>query len=389
MSKEYNLEDLMKDHPMVESQTDSNAIVEEVNQEVSELTAEDRKKVDDIKSKLDLQNSSQLTMYGVGAQQNIAKFSETVLSEVRTKDSGEVGELLTDLAVSVKSIDLDEDKGFFSKLISRGKNKVDHIVTQYDTVANTINKIQARLESSQKELLKDINLFDKLYDQNLQYFKELELYIVAGEETIEDMKTNVLPKLYQQAEESGDPMAAQVVNDFQESINRFEKKVHDLRVSKTIAVQTAPQIKLIQNNDRLLVDRISSTIHQTLPTWKSQVVIALGIENQREALRLEKEITDATNEMLKENASRLKQSTLEITEEVNRSIVDVETLEHVNRELIETIEESIAINERAKEAREDAKIRINEVENELQHALLSATNPDAIDTRRRDVTNDF
>lgn len=389
MSKEYNLEDLMKDHPMVESQTDSNAIVEEVNQEVSELTAEDRKKVDDIKSKLDLQNSSQLTMYGVGAQQNIAKFSETVLSEVRTKDSGEVGELLTDLAVSVKSIDLDEDKGFFSKLISRGKNKVDHIVTQYDTVANTINKIQARLESSQKELLKDINLFDKLYDQNLQYFKELELYIVAGEETIEDMKTNVLPKLYQQAEESGDPMAAQVVNDFQESINRFEKKVHDLRVSKTIAVQTAPQIKLIQNNDRLLVDRISSTIHQTLPTWKSQVVIALGIENQREALRLEKEITDATNEMLKENASRLKQSTLEITEEVNRSIVDVETLEHVNRELIETIEESIAINERAKDAREDAKIRINEVENELQHALLSATNPDAIDTRRRDVTNDF
>lgn len=349
-------------------------ITQAVEKEISRLTPEEREKVESIKTSINLQDTQLTAIYGSSSQKSIAQFSDQILSEVRSKDVGEVGELMSDLMVKVKDLDIStiDDGGFLSKIpfLNSAKRSVEKYMAKYDVMQSQIDKIQAQLENSRMELLKDIGIFDKLYEKNLDYFNELNLYIVAGEEKIKELRDQVLPQLFQEAEQSADTMALQVVRDFQDNVNRFEKKIFDLKTSKTVAIQTAPQIKLIQNNDKLLVDKVTDTINNTIPLWKSQVVIALGINKQSQVLEMQQEVSDTTNELLRRNSARLKQTTLDVAKEAERSTIDVESLKKVNEDLISTIEESIAISDNARQARKNAEVEIQKIEADLKTAML-------------------
>lgn len=360
---------------------DTQELVKEVKKELEQkqLSPEDRAKVDEIKSNLDLLDSNQTVVYGVGAQRGLAEFSDVILSKVRSKDTGEVGELLTDLLVQVKDLeidDLDSSKGILKNIpiLSNLFKSIERFKAKYETVEVQIDKIEGQLENARVQMLKDISMFDDLYQKNLEYFNNLELYIVAGEETISKMRNETLPKLREEASQSEDPMSAQLVSDFEETINRFEKKVHDLKLSKTMSIQTAPQIRLIQNNDKLLVEKIQTAILSTIPLWKSQIVIALGLSRQSEALQLQKSITDATNELLAKNSEKLKQNTIEVAKESERGIIEIETLKKVNKDLIETIDETIKIQKKGREERLKAEEELVAVEAELKNALVKARN---------------
>lgn len=374
----------------------SQAQVDRVNTEIAEnleekfevLDEASRKKVDSIKEKINLRDSQLSSMFGANAQKSLAGFSETILSQVRAHDLGEVGNLMTDLVVNVENFDADFDnKGLLAKIpfINKAKKSIEKYLARYDIVEKQIDKIEAKLETSRMEMLKDISMYDKLYDENLKYFEELQLYIVAGEEVIKDMRDNQLPALLKEAEAKEDSMALQVVNDFKESIDRFEKRIFDLKTSKTLAIQTAPQIKLIQNNDKLLVDKVTDAINNVIPLWKSQVVIALGMEKQKRVLELERQVSDTANELLRKNADKLRQNSVEIAEEAERSIVDIDTVKHVNQQLIETIRETMAIHENAKTARTEAEKELITVENELKTAIAETIYQDNRG-ERRDVT---
>lgn len=349
-------------------------ITQAVEKEISRLTPEEREKVESIKTSINLQDTQLTAIYGSSSQKSIAQFSDQILSEVRSKDVGEVGELMSDLMVKVKDLDIStiDDGGFLSKIpfLNSAKRSVEKYMAKYDVMQSQIDKIQAQLENSRMELLKDIGIFDKLYEKNLDYFNELNLYIVAGEEKIKELRDQVLPQLFQEAEQSADTMALQVVRDFQDNVNRFEKKIFDLKTSKTVAIQTAPQIKLIQNNDKLLVDKVTDAINNTIPLWKSQVVIALGINKQSQVLEMQQEVSDTTNELLRRNSARLKQTTLDVAKEAERSTIDVESLKKVNEDLISTIEESIAISDNARQARKNAEVEIQKIEADLKTAML-------------------
>ncbi|UUX32952.1 toxic anion resistance protein [Fundicoccus culcitae] len=371
---EVTLDSLMKNNLKAQAQIDPTEITAEVERQVETLSPEERMRVDEIKQSLNMQDSQLLSIYGSNSQKNLAQFSDQILTEIRSKDVGEIGSLMSDLMLKVRDLDIAniDEGGFLSKIpfLNNAKRSVEKYLAKYDVMESQIDKIQASLESGRMELLKDIGTFDKLYEKNVEYFNELQLYIVAGEEKIAEMRGETLPKLYEQAKASGDSMAVQVVNDFNETINRFEKKIYDLKTSKTMAIQTAPQIKLIQNNDKLLVDKVTDAINNTIPLWKSQVVIALGMEKQGRVLEMQKEVSDTTNELLKRNSARLKQNTLEVTKESERSTIDIETLKKVNEDLITTIEESLEIQENAKKARAEAAIELEKIESDLQDALL-------------------
>lgn len=372
---EITLDSLMKANALTDSVTTDKAVLtQQVEQKVAELSEEDRQRVNEIKQGIDMQDSTLLTVYGSESQKNIAQFSDTILAEVRSKDVGDVGNLMADLMVKVKDLDITQiqDEGLLAKLpfFKNAKRSVEKYLARYDNMEHQIDKIQGQLENARMELLKDIGVFDKLYEKNVAYFNELQLYIVAGEEKIEELRQEVIPSLLEQAKTSGDPMASQVVNDFQETVNRFEKKVHDLKTSKTVAIQTAPQIKLIQNNDKLLVDKVSDAITNTIPLWKSQVVIALGMNKQKQVLEMQREVSDTTNELLKRNSAALKKNTVEVAKEAERSTIDIETLKKVNEDLISTIEESIQIHQNAKKARQEAEVEIKKIEENLQQTLL-------------------
>lgn len=378
------------DELMSQAQVDkvNTEIVENLEEKFEVLDEASRKKVDSIKEKINLRDSQLSSMFGANAQKSLAGFSETILSQVRAHDLGEVGNLMTDLVVNVENFDADFDnKGLLAKIpfINKAKKSIEKYLARYDIVEKQIDKIEAKLETSRMEMLKDISMYDKLYDENLKYFEELQLYIVAGEEVIKDMRDNQLPALLKEAEAKEDSMALQVVNDFKESIDRFEKRIFDLKTSKTLAIQTAPQIKLIQNNDKLLVDKVTDAINNVIPLWKSQVVIALGMEKQKRVLELERQVSDTANELLRKNADKLRQNSVEIAEEAERSIVDIDTVKHVNQQLIETIRETMAIHENAKTARIEAEKELITVENELKTAIAETIYQD---TRgeRRDVT---
>ncbi len=388
-NKKITLDSLMQDsanQPSLKSSVSSNEVVQSVQEEINQLSVEDRQEIDRIKEDLDVRNTNELTNFGIEAQRNIAKFSSEVLETIRVKDTDEVGDKLTSLVLQIKEVNFDDQAGFFSRLLHRGKSQIQRITMQFDSVKDTINKLEAELLVSQKNLQKDIAMMDKLYDENVSYFQKLQHYIIAGEEIIKEMNEEIIPQLQKEAQQSHDDMAIQVVHDFSESVNRFDKKIDDLRRSKTVAIQTAPQIKLIQNNDRMLVERITNTVNTTLPTWNAQVLIALGLQNQRQALEQDKLITEATNEMMKENADKLHQATVDTTRLVNQASIDVETLKHVNAELMDTINESININNQAKEARQQAAVEIAQIEAELKEALIRATQPSQVDSRRVDVT---
>lgn len=347
--------------------------IEKITRQTELLTPEERKQVDAIKEGLDITDSSQALQFGNAAQKNLADFSDSILAQVRTKDSGYVGELLTDLSIKIDEFSQNETKGFMKKLPIIGKlvNKADGLVSAYDKLSVKVDKIQSELEKSKLAMMKDIIMFDSLYDKNLKYFKSLQLYIQAGEEKLSELRTITLPKLRQEAAVSSDPMAGQVVADFENTVDRFEKKVHDLKLSKTIAIQTAPQLRLIQNNDRMLVERVQSAIYNAIPLWKNQIIIALGLSRQQQLLKTQRAINDTTNELLRKNAEMLKINSIETAKENDRSIVDIETVRKVNEDLITTIEETMQIQRDGRAKRQSAEQELQQLEERLKNTLLA------------------
>ena len=384
--KEITLDGLMKAQsqaipPVTDLHADKQELMAVIEHEVATLTPEDRTKVDQIKDKIDLQDTQLLAIDGANTQKGIAQFSDTILSEVRSKDVGAVGDLMADLMVKVRDLDISEigNQSFLDKIpfLKNIHQSVDRYLAKYDVMESQIDKIQAQLESSRMMLLKDIGTFDKLYEKNVEYFQDLQLYIVAGEEKIQEMRQETLPALFKEAEASGESMAMQVVKDFEDTVNRFEKRVFDLKTSKTMAIQTAPQIKLIQNNDKLLVDKVTDAVNNVIPLWKSQVVIALGLNRQSQVIKMQQEISNTTNELLERNAKNLRQNTIATAKEAERSTIDVETLKKVNDELIATIEETISIQNNAKQARKEAETELTAIENNLKEAVVKAIQPSA------------
>lgn len=375
---DINLADLMA--AKASSATDSQALtevvpekeIEKITRQVETLSPEEQRKVAEIKDGINLMESSTALTFGAPAQKEIAAFSDSILSKVRTKDSGQVGELLNDLVGKVRAFDTTEKKSFLSRLpiIGSMMNKAEEMKDGYEKLSTQVERIQMGLEKSKVQMLEDVAMFDGLYEKNLTYFKELQLYIRAGEEKVEEMRNVTLPKLKAQASASNDPMAVQVVADFEESVNRFEKKVHDLKISRTLAIQTAPQIRLIQNNDKVLIERVQTAIYNTIPLWKNQMVIALGLSRQGDVLALQRAVSDTTNELLKRNAEMLKQNTIDTARENERGIVDIETVRKVNEDLISTLEETVRIQEEGRAKRAAAEKELIAIEDRLKTALL-------------------
>ena len=378
---DINLEDLMKNRRMEDENAAAGALTEvepkaeqeRIARQVEMLTPEERRQVESIKESINLMDSTTPLSYGAAAQKDIADFSDSILASVRTKDSGQVGMLLGELVTKVKGFEPAEEKSFLSKLpiIGSLKEKAGNLMEGYTKLSTQVDRIQSELEKSKMRMMKDVAMFDGLYEKNLSYFKSLQLYIQAGEEKLQEMKTVTLPKLRQQAAASNDPMAVQVVSDFENSVDRFEKKVHDLKISKTIAIQTAPQIRLIQNNDKVLVDRVQTAIYNTIPLWKNQMVIALGLQRQQQVLGMQRAVNDATNDLLRRNAELLKQNTIETAKENERSIVDIETVQKVNDDLITTIEETMRIQQEGRAKRQAAEQELVQIEERLKQTLMS------------------
>ena len=343
---------------------------EEKIAELEVLTPEEKKMVADFAAKIDLRSSNAILQYGAGAQKKIADFSETALENVRTKDLGEVGDMLAGIVTELKSFDEEEEErglfGFFKK----GGNKLANMKAKYDKAEVNVNKICDALEGHQIQLMKDIAMLDKMYELNTTYFKELSMYIAAGKQKLQDVVEMELPELKAKAMRTGLPEDAQAVNDLNALCNRFEKKIHDLELTRTISLQMAPQIRLVQSNDTVMSEKIQSTLVNTIPLWKSQMVLAIGVENSSRAAKAQREVTDMTNELLRKNAEKLKLATVETARESERGIVDMETLKATNEALISTLDEVMKIQQEGKEKRKTAEVELNRIENELKQKLL-------------------
>jgi len=373
---EISLEDLMnarKQADTVAPAIDRQQEIMDVTARTEALTPAERRQVDEIKEKIDLMSSGSTLQFGTAAQKNMADFSDNLLSQVRTKDSGQVGELLTELSGKINEFSRSDSGSFVKKLPLIGSlvGKGENMLSSYEKLSAKVEKIRSELEKSKTTMMKDIMLFDALYQKNLEYFKQLELYIRAGEEKLQEMRSSILPKLHADAAASADPMAGQVVSDFESNVDRFEKKVHDLKISKTIAIQTAPQLRLIQNNDKILVERVQTAIYNAIPLWKNQLVIALGLTRQQNVLKMQQAVSETTNELLKRNAEMLKITSAETARENNRSIVDIETVKKVNDDLIATIEETLKLQQEGRQARQNAEQELVQIEDRLKQTLLN------------------
>ena len=334
------------------------------------LTPEEQKMVDDFAAQIDITNTQQILQYGAGCQKKIADFSETALGNVRTKDMGEVGEMLTQVVAELKSIeDEDESKGFFG-VFKKKANQLSNMKAKYDKAEVNVNKISEALEAHQITLLKDVAMLDKMYELNLNYFKELSMYILAGKQKLKEAMEKELPALVEKAEKSKLPEDTQAARDFSEMCNRFEKKIHDLELTRMVSLQMAPQIRLIQNNDTVMSDKIQSTLVNTIPLWKSQMVIAIGLSHSTDAAKAQREVSDMTNELLKKNAENLKTATIETAKESERGIVDIETLQSTNQTLISTLDEVLKIQEEGREKRRNAEAELQKIESEMRDKLL-------------------
>lgn len=339
-----------------------------------EYTPEERRRIDEIKKSIDFMDTQTAIQYGIGVQRNMTEFADSILQNVRSRDGGQVGDLLSDLVVEIKSLDTSQFKDdIFSKLpvLKNASRSIKKLKERFSKAEVQIDRIEAELEKERMNMLRDIGTFDIMYQENIKCFRELELYITAGKERIAEIREKTLPELRSEATASGNPMDAQLVSDFEDTVDRFEKKIYDLELSRTISIQSAPQIKLIQNNDRILVDKIQTAILNTIPIWKSQFIIAMGLSNQQKVLKMQREITDTTNSMLIKNAELLKSNTIETANEANRGIVDLETLQKVNQNLISTIEETIQIQKSGREKRKAAETELANIESELKQKLLS------------------
>ena len=339
--------------------------------EEPELSPEEQKMVDEFASKIELSNSNIILQYGAGAQKKIADFSESALGNVRNKDLGEVGELLTDVVKQLKGFDEEEEqKGFLGFFKKTGQN-INSMKIKYDKAEVNVNKICKVLEGHQVQLLKDVAMLDKMYELNKTYFKELSMYILAGKKKLAQVQNEEMPQLVEKSTRTGLPEDAQAVNDLAGLCNRFEKKIHDLELTRMISIQMAPQIRLIQNNDTLMAEKIQSTLVNTIPLWKSQMALALGVAHSGQAAKAQREVTDMTNELLKKNAATLKMATIETAKESERGIVDIDTLKKTNESLISTLDEVLRIQTEGREKRREAEVELNRIENELKEKLLA------------------
>lgn len=339
----------------------------------SMLSEEEKQQVDAFAKQIDLRNSAAVLQYGAGTQKKMADFSEKALSNVRTKDLGETGDMIADLVTELKSFDAGEEakgiRGFFKK----SENKLSAMKIKYSKVEANVNHIVKVLESHQIQLLKDIDLLDRMYEMNLAYFKELSMYILAGKKKLQKARADELTALRQQAERSGRPEDAQAARDLADLCSRFEKKIHDLELTRTVSMQTAPQIRMVQNSNTMMAEKIQSTIVNTIPLWKSQMVIAIGVEHSARAAKAQREVSDMTNELLKKNADALKLATIESAKESERGIVDMETLRHTNESLISTLDEVMQIQIEGRQKRQAAEVELREIESQLKSRLLEFT----------------
>ncbi len=333
------------------------------------LTPEERHTVEQFAEKIDLTNSQMILQYGAGTQKKMADFSESALENVKTKDLGEVGDLLTGVVKELRSFDEEEEKGFLG-IFKKPSNKINAMKAKYSKAETNINHICKVLESHQVQLLKDVALLDKMYELNLTYFKELTMYIMAGKKKLHEIQTGQLPALFQKAQTSGLAEDAQAARDLDSMCNRFEKKLHDLELTRQVSLQTAPQIRMVQSNDTLMVEKIQSTIVNTIPLWKSQMVLALGVEHSAQAAAAQREVTDMTNELLKKNAAKLKMATIDAAKESERGIVDMETLKMTNESLISTLDEVMRIQQDGRQKRREAEAEMQRLEGELKKKLI-------------------
>ena len=340
----------------------------------SGLSEEEKKMVDEFSKKIDITETNSILQYGATAQNKVADFSDTALKNVKTKDIDTVGDTLLELVSELRSFEVDEKDGFFEKLFKKNANKIDGLKAKYDSANANVDKIVKILENHQITLMKDISLLDQLYEKNLLNFKELTMYILAGYKRLEEIKKTDLKAALDKAAETGLPEDAQAANDLSEAINRFEKKLHDLELTRMVSIQMAPQIRLVQNNDTLMTEKIQSTLVNTIPLWKSQMLIAMGIAHSKEAVKAQNEVSEMTNKMLKENAENLKMATIETAKESERGMVDIETLTETNKKLIETLEEVKRIQLEGREKRAAAQQELRRIETELQKELTDVIN---------------
>ncbi len=352
-------------------------ILSEPNSLHSELSPSEKQKVGEITKSINLNDSQSIIQYGVGVQTKISEFSDNVLQEIQSKDAGQSGEILNNLMLKIKEMDigsLSTEESFLAKvpIISGFVSSTKKFISRYEKVSFQIEKIIDELHSARTNLLKDIQLLESLYNKNFEYYKELYLYIIAGEQKLKELSETTIPGFKEKAEKSKDPLDAQKYQDLMQMMNRFEKKIYDLKLSKTLSFQMAPQIRLIQNNNQILIEKIQTSILNTIPLWKNHIVIAIGLVRQKKALDAQKEITNATNEMLTKNSELLKMGSLEIAKESERGIVDIETLKKINDDLIQTIDETLKIQMEGKQKRLSAETELNKIEVDLKQRLIDA-----------------
>lgn len=378
-----SLDEMLKEAPSLTldpfsqsaGEPDSVPAIKEEEPKVPEvvLTPEEQKMVDAFAAQIDITNTQMVMQYGAGSQKKIADFSEGALNNVRTKDMGEIGQMLADVVSELKDFEAEEEEKGFLGFFKKSSNKLENLKLKYDKAETNINKICKVMENHQVTLLKDAAMLDKMYDLNLNYFKELSMYILAGKQKLEQARTAELPALLKKAEQSGLPEDTQAANDYASMCERFEKKIYDLELTRTISMQMAPQIRLIQSNDTAMSEKIQSTLVNTIPLWKSQMVIAIGLNHSSEAARAQREVTDMTNALLKKNAETLKMATIETARESERGIVDIETLTATNKTLISTLDEVMKIQEDGRAKRRNAEQELGRIEEEMRQKLLAVS----------------
>ena len=357
--------------PAAASTPPAEAHLPESDLDEAKLSPAQRKAVEDFARTIDITDSNVVLQYGAAAQKKIASFSDSALDKVKTKDLGEVGEDISNLVVELKGFDIDEEekKGFFG-FFKNTSNKITAMKARYDSAEVNVNKIAAALEAHQVQLMKDVVMLDKLYEMNLNYHKELSMYIIAGKKKLQQERATTLKELQDKARQTGLAEDAQAANDFAQQCDGFEKKLHDLELTRMVSVQMSPQIRLVQNNDKIMSDKIQSTLVNTIPLWKSQMVLALGVAHSEQAVRAQREVSDMTNALLRKNAEKLKMSTIETAKESERGVVDMETLRITNQSLIQTLDEVVRIQDEGRSKRRAAEQEIGRLEGELKQKLL-------------------
>lgn len=371
MSEVIEAEVVELSDPFKEMDKEQVTAVAEVVKETEEKFSEEEKQIiENYKSQIDLCDSQFVLSYGAAAQKSVADFSEGALKNVRTKDLGEIGGMISGVVTELKGFSVEEEKGGFLGLFKKSANQLTSLKAKYEKAEVNVNNICKAMENHQVVLLKDVAMLDKMYEENLDYFKQLTLYIAAGKDKLEEAKSVELPKLLAKAEETGLQEDAQAAKDYASMIERFEKKIYDLELTRNISMQMAPQIRLIQSNDTVMAEKIQSTLVNTIPLWKSQMVIAIGLNHSQEAAKAQREVTDMTNELLMKNAQALKLASVESAKESERGIVDIETLTATNQTLIETLDEVMQIQKDGREKRKNAEIELGRIENEMKDKIL-------------------